>query len=140
MTATTVVERATFTARCVRSGDWWAITVPEVPGVHTQARRLDQAEGMARDAISLVRGVPANSFDVLLVPDLPADIEAEVDAAKELRETAERYQREATAAARALAIKLVDRYRLTLRDVGRIIGLSYQRISQLLDKSEQMRH
>lgn len=140
MTGTTAIRRATFTARCVRSGDWWAITVPEVPGVHTQARRLDQAEEMARDAISLVRGVPANSFDVLLVPDLPPDIEAEVDAAKELRETAERYQREATVAARALAVKLVDRYRLTLRDVGRIIGLSYQRIAQLLEKSEHLRH
>jgi predicted RNase H-like HicB family nuclease len=121
-----------YTARCVRSGDWWAITVPQVRGVYTQARRLSEAEGMAREAIALVKGVPADSFDVTVAPDLPTDLAAEVDAARELRETADRYQREATAAARAVAGKLVERYRLPLRDIGRILGLSHQRIGQLL--------
>jgi hypothetical protein len=108
--------------------------VSELPGVHTQARRLDQVEAMARDAIALVKDVPADAFDVTLALDLPSDLAAEVDAAKELRDTAERAQREATAAARALAAKLVDRYRLTLRDAGRVIGLSHQRVGQLLEQ------
>jgi predicted RNase H-like HicB family nuclease len=132
MTEHSGTDRTVHTALCVRSGDWWAVTVPEVPGVFTQARRLDQVATMARDAIALLKGVPADTFDVLVSPQLAPDIDAEVDAARELRETADRYQREATNAARTLAAKLVDQYRLTLRDAARIIGLSHQRVAQLL--------
>lgn len=44
----------TYTAVCRRSGRWWAISVPELKGVHTQARRLDQAEAMAGEAVALM--------------------------------------------------------------------------------------
>ncbi|MEU7570251.1 hypothetical protein [Micromonospora sp. NPDC049240] len=46
-----------YTATCVRSGGWWAITVPEISGLFSQARRLDQVEGMAREAITLLLDV-----------------------------------------------------------------------------------
>jgi hypothetical protein len=121
-----------YTALCTRSGDWWAIRVPELRGGFTQARRLSQAEAMVRDLVSLAKGVPADSFEVTLVADLPADVAAEVDAARELRETAERYQREATSAARAAAGTLAGRCGLTVRDIGRILGVSHQRAHQLL--------
>lgn len=57
------MSRATYTARAERSGKWWAIEVPEIPGVFTQVKRLDQVEEMARDAIALMLEVPADSFD-----------------------------------------------------------------------------
>lgn len=38
------------TAHITRSGRWWAIEVPDVPGLHTQARRRDQIEAMVIDA------------------------------------------------------------------------------------------
>ena len=38
----------------VRSGDWWAITVPELGGIFTQAKRLDQVESRAREAIAMM--------------------------------------------------------------------------------------
>ncbi|MFD3506764.1 hypothetical protein [Nocardia sp. NPDC058666] len=44
------------TAHASRSGGWWAISVPEVPGLFTQVRRLDQVVATVRDA--------AESFDV----------------------------------------------------------------------------
>ena len=47
-----------------RSGRWWAISVPELPGVFSQARRRDQIEAMARDAIALYLDVPLDSFAV----------------------------------------------------------------------------
>ncbi len=34
------------TAKVTHTGDWWAIAVPEVPGLFTQAKRLDQVEEM----------------------------------------------------------------------------------------------
>ncbi len=33
-----------YTVRVRRSGAWWAIDVPELPGVYSQARRLDRVE------------------------------------------------------------------------------------------------
>ncbi|WP_432979200.1 type II toxin-antitoxin system HicB family antitoxin [Dactylosporangium sp. CA-233914] len=55
-----------YTAVCRRSGAWWAISVPELKGVHTQARHLDDAEATARDAIGLFLDVDPRSFTVTL--------------------------------------------------------------------------
>lgn len=41
-----MTERSPYRAHAVRSGNWWAIDVPDVPGAFTQVRRLDQAESM----------------------------------------------------------------------------------------------
>ena len=62
-----------------RSGKWWAISVPQLRGVFTQARRRDEVEAMARDAIALYLDVPADSFDVAI---------DEVDAAAEAKASA----------------------------------------------------
>lgn len=40
------------TAEVVRTGAWWAIEVPEVPGLFTQVKCLDQVEGMVQDAVA----------------------------------------------------------------------------------------
>jgi hypothetical protein len=32
----------TYTVRAERSGHWWALEAPEIPGLYSQARRLDQ--------------------------------------------------------------------------------------------------
>lgn len=131
----TPVAQATYTAQCVRSGDWWAIVVPEVPGVFSQCRRLDQVEDMARDAVALILRVPSNSFDITVVPVLPPEVAAEIDAARELRQTADAAQRDATTAAREVSRKLLERCHLTVRDIGRLLGVSHQRVSQLLERS-----
>jgi len=123
------MTRRTYTAVCERSGDRWPIEVPAAPGVSTQARRLAGAEAMARDAISLM--LEEDSFD-LVVAHLPAELATEVDAAREPRQTADRYQCEATSAARAVAGKLAQRHGLSIRGIGRILGLSHQRVHQLL--------
>lgn len=47
---------STLTARCARSEGWWAVEVPEVPGLFTQARRLDQVPEAVVDAASLLTG------------------------------------------------------------------------------------
>ncbi|MEU3452396.1 hypothetical protein ABZ671_02140 [Micromonospora sp. NPDC006766] len=47
--------------------------MPEIKGVFSQARRLDQVEGMAREAIALMLDVDPHSFDVDVQPDLPQE-------------------------------------------------------------------
>lgn len=68
-------RRQRYNALCTREGNWWAIDVPGVPGVHTQAKRLDQAEAMARDAVALMLEVPPDSFDVEVTPVLDAAVD-----------------------------------------------------------------
>lgn len=60
------------TAITQRSGDWWAIEVPEVPGLFTQSERLDQVEEMVRDAVSLMKDIPASDVEVEVAPPLSA--------------------------------------------------------------------
>ena len=44
----------TYTARCERDGDWWIVTVPELDGVFTHAKRLDRVEELATHAYRVV--------------------------------------------------------------------------------------
>ena len=126
------MKRKTYTARCQRSGDWWAISVPELRGVHTQPRRLEKAEAMVRDAIALFLDVPSESFDVRIEPVLPRDLQGKVGRARKVRGEAEVLQREAAIASAEVAADLVQTAHLTVRDAGRVLGLSHQRITQLL--------
>jgi len=126
------MKRKTYTARCQRSGDWWAISVPELRGVHTQARRLEKAEATVRDAIALFLDVPSDSFEVRIEPVLPRDLQGKVGRARKVRGQAEVLQREAAIASAQVAADLVHTAHLTVRDAGRVLGLSHQRITQLL--------
>lgn len=115
-----------YTAVCRRSGKWWAIAVPELKGVHTQARRLDQAEHMTREAIALMLDVAPDSFDVEVRPEVPD----EVTAALHARQEAERAEEHANSVTRNAVTSLLARG-LTVRDAGKLLNLSPQRVSQI---------
>src|ERR1700678_1853646 len=61
-----VVEGKTYAITTQRSGNWWAFSVPEIPGAHGQTKRLDQVKSEARDVVSMMLDVPDDSFDVEL--------------------------------------------------------------------------
>jgi hypothetical protein len=116
----------------VRDRDWWAITVDELPGVFSQARRLDQVEVMARDAISLLLDIPPETFDLSIRHTLPPDTERMVTAAKEARAEALARQHVASERSRTAARTLAAQG-LPQRDIGRLLDLSHQRVAQLLE-------
>ncbi|WP_329109020.1 type II toxin-antitoxin system HicB family antitoxin [Micromonospora sp. NBC_01699] len=125
---------ATYTATCTRTDNWWAITVAELPGVFSQARRLDQVEAMARDAIAALLDVSPESFDIEVRPEVPGEVNAARRARARLVE-AERSAEEATVeAARKL---LAEGY--TVRDAGKLLGISPQRVSQLTASKTKLR-
>jgi predicted RNase H-like HicB family nuclease len=134
------MSRKSYTARCERSGDWWSISVPELRGVHTQARRLEKAEAMVRDAIALFLDTSPESFDVKIEPVLPRDLQKKVGRARQARDEAETLQREAAIASAEVAADLVQNAHLTVRDAGRVLGLSHQRIAQLLKPAAARSH
>ena len=120
-----------YTAVCERAERWWAVRVEELPGVFTQVRRLDQAEAMARDAIAQLLGVPGTAFEVDVQPVVPADLRRLVAEARTARSRSEQASAAAATATRTAAEELVRRG-LTLREAGVLLGLSHQRIAQLV--------
>ncbi len=129
------MSRKTYTARCQRSQGWWAIRVPEVRGAFSQARRLGDVEPMVRDVVALALEAPADSFDIRMEVTLPEPSQHTLERAIELRREA---QLAAASAARATveAVRsMVERDGLTIREAGQLLGLSHQRVAQLMRAS-----
>lgn len=122
--------RPTYRAVAERDGSWWAIRVPELRGVYSQARRLADVEAMARDAIALVVDVAPDSFDVSVEPVLGSDAAELVEQALAGRLEAARAARRASEQLRAVVDRLASSG-LTVRDIAHILGLSHQRIAQV---------
>ena len=121
-----------YRVEVVRSGAWWAITVPALDGVFSQTKRLDQVEDSAREAISLMLNVDESeigALDVVVTP--PAGVADLLDALQESTVAADEAARLAAATRREVA-ELLRAEGLPLRDVGVLIGVSHQRVSQLL--------
>jgi hypothetical protein len=119
------------TAHAVRSAGWWAVDVPEVPGVFTQARRLDQVPGMVADAVALMAEVPTEDVEVELAPDLPPRMAKDLARARVAQDRADQAAREAATAKRQIVRQLREDVGLSVRDVGIVVGISPQRVSQL---------
>lgn len=128
--------RRTYTVTAERAGTWWAITVDELPGVFSQARRLDRVEAVARDAIALFLDVPHESFDAILREKLTPDAQRAVMEAFESRAKAIAGQRVASERSRVAVETLAD-LGLPQRDIGRLLDLSHQRVAQLLAAARQ---
>lgn len=117
-----------------RSGNWWVISVPDIPGAHSQARRLGQVEDVARELIALMTDDPPESFALHVDLKLPEAVRRDLDRSAALREMAAQIQSEAAQLARRAAARLRNQG-LPLRDVGQALGVSFQRAKQLIDEA-----
>jgi hypothetical protein len=124
------MRRQGYVADAVRDGGWWVVKVRDVPRARTQARRLDQVEAMARDVISLLLDVPADSFDLSVQAHLEEPLAGQVRRATSLRHEAEAAQQDASAAMIEAAQALAESG-LRVRDIGGLLGVSFQRAAQL---------
>ena len=120
-----------YTVRARRIGGWWALDVDGSPGVHTQVRRIDQAEEMAREAIAGVLDISPGSFEVVVAPEMPDPVRTIVEQATMARSQAAQAQDTAAQLTRDAARRLVQEG-LTVRDAGALLGVSHQRIAQLV--------
>jgi len=128
-----MTDRPTYRATATRNQwGWWEIDLPEFDTT-TQARRLDLAEQAIREVVVLRRGLPANdtSFDVEVEPELPERTVKELAAIRETQDEAEQLRRAAADMTRRFVTKLQSEMQLSTRDIGRILGVSYQRAAQL---------
>jgi DUF2075 family protein len=119
-----------YTARCHREGHWWVVEVPEL-GHTTQARRLDKVEEMVRSLVQMFTDDNPSSATVALdVAFIDDNTRVEVELARDSRTRAAAAQREATERL-TQAAQLLSAQGFSVRDIGVLLGLSYQRAQQL---------
>ena len=122
--------RPTYTALVEPDQGWWAIRVAELPGVFSQARRLERVEAMARDAIATLLDIRPESFDVVVRERLSPDAEQAVSDALQARAEAVERQKVASEKVRE-AVDTLTQLGLPQRDIGRLLDVSHQRVGQL---------
>jgi hypothetical protein len=120
---------STYKTTASREGDWWVIDVEGV-GV-TQAKRLDQIEHMARDMITLLK----EESDAEIELDVEVHVDPDLDL---MRDESERLVREGEAmiargrAGKVRVMRELQARKLSARDIGRLVGVSHQRVSQVI--------
>jgi len=123
------VTRYTATAR--RTDGWWIVQCDQHPGALSQVKRLDQAAEEHREAIAFVAEVPVDEVDVEVRPALPPELADELDRASALAASARRDEEVTGQKRREVARRLAEDG-LTVRDIGAVLGVSYQRAHQLV--------
>jgi predicted RNase H-like HicB family nuclease len=115
------------------SAGWWVAAVCGVRGCHTQGRTIRQARERIREALGLfVKGAAR----ARLVDDvrLPGNLRRLLARQRAARARAEQEHERAQSATRETARRLT-RARLSVRDAGELLGISHQRVQQLLQRA-----
>lgn len=121
-----------YTAKAVREGRWWVVTVPELGGRATQVRRLDQVDEYVRDLIGLFTDDDATSAEVHVKVGVgDTAVQKRLDRALVTRQKAVEVATAAAEETRGAAVEL-QRQGLSVRDIGVALGVSFQRAQQLV--------
>lgn len=119
-----------YRVEVVRSGGWWAIGVPGYPGVYSQARRIDQVPKQAAAALSLALDCEVSPDDIDVEAHPGGELDEAISQARAAREAAELSRERASTAMRQAVAKGLAAG-LPLRDIGRLLGVTHQRVAAI---------
>jgi hypothetical protein len=125
----TVSERETYQVIARRWEHGWELHIDGV-GV-TQARNLAEAETMVRHYVALDMDTAEDAFDVSITPEIGDGVDEKMRSAREAARRADEMTREAAARSRKAARHMRE-CGLTGGDIAAVLGVSKQRVSQLL--------
>lgn len=120
-----------YTSHAHREAGWWIVQNDQHPGAISQVRRLDHAAEVQREAIAFVAGVARDDVEVSVRAELEPTLARSLDEATALRAEAREKEARALALRRSIALALAADG-MGIRDIGVVLGLSYQRVHQLL--------
>lgn len=127
------MTKPTYTAVFERGRDgFWEVELVEEPRVHTYGRTLAKARAYIREATAGWFDVGEDSFDVVEEMHLPKAVKDPLSRALRGRERAEAASAAALTMTREAAEALVRTGQLSTRDAAELLGLSHQRVQQLL--------
>jgi predicted RNase H-like HicB family nuclease len=143
MTSNTNKERKetvkTYTARLEQEHDGrWSVELEEEPRVHTWGKTIDQALNRVREAAALWYQTDEASIELVPRAVLPRATDRTVEQARKAREQARDADRLAIEQTRKAAVALTSRG-ISMRDAAAILGISHQRVHQLLTQDEPPR-
>lgn len=128
----------TYDVIATRSGDWWTIEVTSglpanVLGV-SQARRLTEIHQVACNLIGDLLEVDPAGVDVSVLVQLPPELHEMVELFRDAG-IVEITARAEAALARSRAVCALLNADLTMRETAEMLGVSHQRIKQLVDRA-----
>lgn len=118
----------TVTARRMKNGRW-AISNEEL-GAYSQVSRLDQIEEEMREALAYLAGIEETEVEISVEPELDESVSVALDRLVAARNA----ERDATANTRTISaatVRLLRDRGYSMRDIGALLGVSHQRVSQL---------
>src|SRR5580658_6119526 len=133
-------KKDTYHARFVLEEDMWLAEIVEIPEVHTFGRTLGKAHEYVVDALALWLDEPVDVVRPLVefeIPALPDPIREAAELAVGARVMAECVSKEAAELMAAGASALVLDGRLSIRDAAEILGISHQRVHQILPDADR---
>ena len=112
---------------------WWFASIKELQGCHTQGKTIEQAKKRIREALELFT---ESSEAIQLVDDirLPSNIQQLLLQYNKVHQEAKDKQTEAIKKSIQAAKVLTEDLNLSLRDTGKLLGLSHQRVQQLVSE------
>jgi predicted RNase H-like HicB family nuclease len=111
--------------------NWWMARVVGVRGCHTQGRTIEEARRRIREALGLYVE-DADGAELIDDIRLPREISRRLGAYRSARTRAAKEQERARSEAKGAVRLLTKKMRLSVRDAGTLLGLSHQRVQQLL--------
>jgi predicted RNase H-like HicB family nuclease len=122
----------TYTARLERESDGrWSVELEEEPRVHTWGKTIDQALTRMREAAALWFQADEASIELIPKPVLPRTMGRTVEQARTARDQARNADHLAIEQTRKAAAALTSSG-ISMRDAAAILGISHQRVHQLL--------
>ena len=118
-----------YHAEVTRDGKFWRIHVPGIDR-STQALRYKDVPVMAADLVEIMTGLAAGEYELRIEVRLPDSVQDHLARAEVLREEAKRKNSEAATESRAAVRELLAQG-LSRREAGDLLGMSFQRVSQL---------
>jgi predicted RNase H-like HicB family nuclease len=113
----------------------WIVELEELPQVHSYGRTLGKAREYITDALALWLDVSvgeARARIAFATPRIPADLTQIVERALAERRISESVAKVAADAMVEASVSLVDDAHLSMRDAAEILGISHQRVQQLV--------
>jgi predicted RNase H-like HicB family nuclease len=110
---------------------WWIASVKQLRGCHTQGRTIEQARKRIKEALGLFVN---NADKAILIENikLPQNVNQILAKLSATRKKAEQESERLSDLTAEAACMLTEDLNMSVRDAGAVLGLSHQRVHQLV--------